>query len=210
MTPNIKHLPEGAQDVAAQQGWNDESLIVHLLAFIAERSPGFDSDLAGFFREVADEENAPMPRYNHAYDFAFEVLSDHPEGEDVTPAMLRACKGRGNDCLIEFDNGEKISLSSFSGGAAPEGIMGSITLLKEGESGKTTFRTYKSVTDWQSGLQEVSALEPAPDHSEWNAALEEAAKEIDCGCDGACMWPHACPKEDIEAIRNLKKGRPND
>jgi len=36
-----------------------------------------------------------MPRYNHAYDFAFEVLSDHPEGEDVTPAMLiAACRAR--------------------------------------------------------------------------------------------------------------------
>ena len=52
----------------------------------------------------------------------------------------------------------------------------------------------------------LSALEPASDHDTWNAALEEAAKEIDCGCDGACMWPHACPKEDIEAIRQLKKG----
>ena len=52
----------------------------------------------------------------------------------------------------------------------------------------------------------LAALEPAPDHAEWNAAIEAAAKEIDCGCDGACMWPHACPKEDIEAIRNLKKG----
>ena len=54
------------------------------------------------------------------------------------------------------------------------------------------------------------ALKPAPDHDTWNAALEVAAKEIDCGCDGACMWPHACPKEDIEAIRNLKKGQTND
>lgn len=36
-----------------------------------------------------------MPRYNHAYDFAFEVVSCHPEGEDVTPAMLfAACRAR--------------------------------------------------------------------------------------------------------------------
>lgn len=30
-----------------------------------------------------------MFKYNHAYDFAFEVLSNDPEAEDVTPAMLR-------------------------------------------------------------------------------------------------------------------------
>ena len=59
-------------------------------------------------------------------------------------------------------------------------------------------------------IRDLAEKGPAPDHDTWNAALEAAAKEIDCGCDGACMWPHACPKEDIEAIRSLKKGRPND
>ena len=31
-----------------------------------------------------------MPRYSHAYDFAFEVTSETEDGSDVTPAMLRA------------------------------------------------------------------------------------------------------------------------
>jgi len=31
-----------------------------------------------------------MPRFNHAYDFAFEVISFDEYAEDVTPAMLRA------------------------------------------------------------------------------------------------------------------------
>ena len=30
-----------------------------------------------------------MVKYSHAYDFSFEVLSNDPEAEDVTPAMLR-------------------------------------------------------------------------------------------------------------------------
>lgn len=30
-----------------------------------------------------------MRRYNHAYEVAFSLVSDHPEGEDVTPVMLR-------------------------------------------------------------------------------------------------------------------------
>ena len=34
-------------------------------------------------------ETTTKRRYSHAYDFAFEVFSDHPEGGDVTPAMLR-------------------------------------------------------------------------------------------------------------------------
>ena len=31
-----------------------------------------------------------MPRYNHAFDISFTVESDHPEADDVTPAMLKA------------------------------------------------------------------------------------------------------------------------
>jgi hypothetical protein len=31
-----------------------------------------------------------MPRYSHAYDFAFEVTSETEDGSDVTPSMLRA------------------------------------------------------------------------------------------------------------------------
>jgi hypothetical protein len=31
-----------------------------------------------------------MSRWNHAYDIAFTVISAHPTGEDVTPAMFRA------------------------------------------------------------------------------------------------------------------------
>lgn len=31
-----------------------------------------------------------MPRFNHAVDIAFTVISDDPDGQDFTPAMLRA------------------------------------------------------------------------------------------------------------------------
>lgn len=33
---------------------------------------------------------AKPPRYNHAYDLAFTLISEHPQGEDVTPEMFRA------------------------------------------------------------------------------------------------------------------------
>jgi hypothetical protein len=39
-----------------------------------------------------------MPKYNHAHDFAFEVSSAHPDGEDITPGMLRkALLARANN-----------------------------------------------------------------------------------------------------------------
>lgn len=31
-----------------------------------------------------------MPKFNHAYDLAFEVISDRDDAEDVTAPMLRA------------------------------------------------------------------------------------------------------------------------
>lgn len=31
-----------------------------------------------------------MPRYNHAYDLAFSLVSNHERGDDVTPEMFRA------------------------------------------------------------------------------------------------------------------------
>lgn len=31
-----------------------------------------------------------MPKFNHAYDVAFTVISNDPDGEEVTPAMLKA------------------------------------------------------------------------------------------------------------------------
>ena len=37
-----------------------------------------------------------------------------------------------------------------------------------------------------------------------NDALERAAKEIECGCNGWCMDPVNCSREDAEAIRSLK------
>ncbi len=44
--------------------------------------------------------------YNHAFDIAFEVLSDDEGGEDVTGPMLRAAiekrlNGIGDDELVE-------------------------------------------------------------------------------------------------------------
>lgn len=39
---------------------------------------------------AVNEYPKPKYRFNHAYDFGFEIESNHEEGEDITPAMLRA------------------------------------------------------------------------------------------------------------------------
>jgi len=47
-------------------------------------------------------------RYNHAYDFAFEVISKKEDASDVTPAMLiAACRAR-LDRIEAESNGEEM------------------------------------------------------------------------------------------------------
>jgi len=52
----IDHLPTAAQETAEAQGWEDESLIIHLSAFIKEHS--LTQELAEYFEAIATEENA--------------------------------------------------------------------------------------------------------------------------------------------------------
>ena len=50
----------------------------------------------------------------------------------------------------------------------------------------------------------LASLDPAPDHSEWNAAIEAAA-------NAANQMPNLThPSEVVAAIRNLRKGQNND
>ena len=50
-----------------------------------------------------------MPKFNHAYDFCFEVISEREDGEDVTPAMLiAACRARLNRIEDAADNGAEM------------------------------------------------------------------------------------------------------
>lgn len=45
-----------------------------------------------------------MPRFNHAFDIAFEVITDDPEGENVTPAILKAALLKRIENLDEDDS----------------------------------------------------------------------------------------------------------
>jgi hypothetical protein len=49
-----------------------------------------------------------MPKYNHAITIAFEVVSDHPQGEDITPQQLAdACRAR-IDRIMAVDGGAEM------------------------------------------------------------------------------------------------------
>lgn len=67
-----RHLPSGtAEQTAYDQGWDDESLVVHLTGFISRK--GLNDDLAQYLADVAAEENADLD----------EAEVDQGEDEDV-------------------------------------------------------------------------------------------------------------------------------
>lgn len=50
------NLPEAAGEIAGGQGWDDESIVIHLAGFIS--SQGLDDELTQYLDKVAAEENA--------------------------------------------------------------------------------------------------------------------------------------------------------
>ena len=63
---------------------------------------------------------------------------------------LEAKLGKG--VLVEYDNDDVVSLSSFSGGAFEGGGWSTLTLMKEKANGDISFREYKAVKDWETKL----------------------------------------------------------
>ena len=53
-----RHLPSGAEQTAYAQGWDDESLVVHLAGFLSGK--GLDQELSDYLAAAADEENADL------------------------------------------------------------------------------------------------------------------------------------------------------
>ena len=54
------------------------------------------------------------------------------------------------DAIINYDDGSKIYLSSYSGGASKEGTFGKLTLMMVDENGDTFLRNFKAEEDWRS------------------------------------------------------------
>lgn len=51
----MDHLTDVSRDIASNQGWDEESIIIHLMGFIAEKE--LEQELEGYLAEVANEEN---------------------------------------------------------------------------------------------------------------------------------------------------------
>ena len=137
---------------------------------------------------------------------------------DQAAAMLRACKGRVRVKALEW--GEECS-TEFR--AVSMGILyhvgfydGSWCFLGQ-EYYTPEAAKAAAQADYETRI--LAAIEPAPDHSEWNAAIEAAAKEAkerlypknpqDDWTEYAKI--HAAAAINVSAaIRDLKKGQTND
>lgn len=54
---SINHLPEKAGEIIDQQGWNADSVIIHLIGFIMKNGPiAWEERLYEYFDDVAKEE----------------------------------------------------------------------------------------------------------------------------------------------------------
>lgn len=55
---SINHLPEDALATAASMGWNEESVLIHLVGFIEEND--LSEDLDAYARDAAAEEDVEV------------------------------------------------------------------------------------------------------------------------------------------------------
>jgi hypothetical protein len=50
--------------------------------------------------------------------------------------------------LVEYDDGSRVSLSAFAGGASENGAWSHLTLMKEEHDGAVSFRHYTAAGGW--------------------------------------------------------------
>ena len=118
------------------------------------------------------------------------------EKADATADMLRACKGRLRvKALDNVAREEIIEAAHLAMRKQQRGVRGQ------------TFTEWDTIESWvivETERRVLAALEPAPDHSEWNAAIEAAAKVAREMAD-----LHG-PNGSEASIRQLKKGPRHD
>ena len=149
----------------------------------------------------------------------------HPTDDELeAAAMLRACKGRVRVKALEWvdlhRDGSRYDVTPDD----PLGYSDSIHGLQDDTYHSRlghflTLESAKSAAQADYETRILAALEPAPDHSEWNAAIDVAAKEAK-----ERLYPknpqndwteyakiHAAAAINVSAaIRDLKKGQTND
>lgn len=54
----LKHLPDAAAGVAAKQGWDSDTLVIHLMGFLHDNMTAhYEKGLELYFGAMADMEN---------------------------------------------------------------------------------------------------------------------------------------------------------
>ena len=140
-----------------------------------------------------------------------------------TAAMLRACKGRVRVKPLEWaecNTGNWKRGHCFTARSMVDFAPLAIHKKHDGWWLNKDCHTYDTLEAAKAAAQAdyeariLAALEPAPDHGEWDAALEAAAKVVP---QGWCQTSTSHIEMDVdlgqgiqEAIRALKKGQTND
>ena len=88
--------------------------------------------------------------------------------------------------VIEYDDGSRVSLSAFAGGASEGGAWSHLTLMKEEQDGAVSFRRYTADGGWCSSrvsstladrIEELEALYEAAKHDAQEAEAYAEALE---------------------------------
>jgi hypothetical protein len=74
------------------------------------------------------------------------------EGDNMAE-RIEELEAKLAQCIVaEFDDGSRICLSAFAGGASEGGAWSHLTLMKEEQDGSTSYRHYTADGDWCSSL----------------------------------------------------------
>lgn len=120
-----------------------------------------------------------MPKFNHAVTLAFSVISDDPEGEDFTPAMLKAAlEARIRD--LDRSPGQSEWL---------EAVGSPFDSFKEDEPALATY------------VAQLRAIKHLTVEIEVEAESIEAARTLAMRKAETVVWDHSAPEDiQIEAI----------
>ena len=102
------------------------------------REPITDDELVALTRRLVGSSIDYKERYEVA-------VRDAKEAEAYA-AELEATLARGT--IVEYDDGSRVSLSAFAGGASEGGAWSHLTLMKEEHDGAVSFRHYTADGGW--------------------------------------------------------------
>lgn len=96
-----------------------------------------------------------------------------------------------NGVLEEYDDGTRVSLSSYAGGAAPGGSWSTLTLIERAPDGTERMRNYKAEGDWFVPPT-VESENPQQEPSNWKCAGCGEPEPFWCDCPTDVGYKKGC------------------